>query len=1074
MEEDSYDTLMVRLRRKMAAGTTSIPQQQEENVRTEPPTNQDLDPPSLQDEDQIHQEHNDLIIRTSRMDDEIPNWCSIEDDDDTDSLLDYRSAIADSISTHRSIHTPSLLSYGSESLGTLSEENTINEEDITIGSVTSLLTANNEAESAEELNADLLPKSFLQLKGIAVANFNMGCNFNISLALRLMVHYDLYILAIQEHTPWSREITPGEYNAIERICNRNGFFATITKLQILIIDKRLTACHRDTSTYEDGRIIQSRFEVTHGEYVVFISTYGIPHTSNNSRDQQNLEENTILQAMARVQRKIKVLITQALRNKVIPYVFGDLQDTPNNSRSFHYGNCRIPKHPLGIVKACEDANLTCTIFKHLDTMELPVISRHGTKGGRFIDGMFTTQQGLLHITGTIIIQDTGIQSDHDMVVSKLDLGLKKFIISTAKEERVNYQLIMNIPLRQTNDSDHPVLDDNVYKGVDFRHHQQLYATLQQITKEEKFQTHITAIKDRLEMLEEIIIERTKMTINPDDQKAGKLVTRLPDDAVCINTASTDFFALIHDICKEAGIVSVVHSLPAATIEKNRRAIKQEKIFPEITSVPLTRQINDTFKRIKSVYHRLRIILKQITENQRMHGKRNTSLPMRKQLKTSIRRFCNQQHPFRESIHKTIMLYHEVAEDRQNHIQAIEHSRNKRIFDNMNQYQTYAINQQGKDEYDVFLHETKEKIFGAENVPSLETEAATNIPRCSRLQLQLSQWVDAMDFEWAMNEKTITPTCLKEYYSKMIQGRNILRNMTNTIKQIRTEEWRNAKTHFIRIGKTGNIARMINPKVKTGPSASGIYPSKPGDPVRRATNDHERQEASILTHTPWMDNPPGLKNCHFLDIIEDEVGPCGVSINPNKPFDDEAKWKYLDGLLHEKLDEETEARVTYAHQRLPELFSKIKSDQTIIYPFRYDCESGEYLYADLNKNLRKNICQGNGKARATGFSIPVLGCLPKCYVDTYFLKYKLQLALRLLDMGTECSLRICIAKPCGGVRPLTVGHDDNVFLNGLAQQADQREIARLKVLPPNLCSYQKGKGCSDATIVDSIVKEVALQ
>jgi hypothetical protein len=85
-----------------------------------------------------------------------------------------------------------------------------------------------------------------------------------------------------------------------------------------------------------------------------------------------------------------------------------------------------------------------------------------------------------------------------------------------------------------------------------------------------------------------------------------------------------------------------------------------------------------------------------------------------------------------------------------------------------------------------------------------------------------------------------------------------------------------------------------------------------------------------------------------------------------------------------------------------------------------------------------------------------------------------MALRLLDLGTECSLCICIGKPCGGVRPLTVGHDDNVFLNGFAQQALQKEIARLQVLPENLCSYQQGKGCSDATIVDGIIKEVMLQ
>jgi hypothetical protein len=48
---------------------------------------------------------------------------------------------------------------------------------------------------------DLIPKTFLQLKGISVANYNMGCNFNIAAALRVMITYEISILAIQEHTP---------------------------------------------------------------------------------------------------------------------------------------------------------------------------------------------------------------------------------------------------------------------------------------------------------------------------------------------------------------------------------------------------------------------------------------------------------------------------------------------------------------------------------------------------------------------------------------------------------------------------------------------------------------------------------------------------------------------------------------------------------------------------------------------------------------------------------------------------------------------------------------------------------
>jgi hypothetical protein len=49
--------------------------------------------------------------------------------------------------------------------------------------------------SASSMNGDNLPKSFLQLKGISVGNYNMGCHFHISAAIHLLVQYNLQILA---------------------------------------------------------------------------------------------------------------------------------------------------------------------------------------------------------------------------------------------------------------------------------------------------------------------------------------------------------------------------------------------------------------------------------------------------------------------------------------------------------------------------------------------------------------------------------------------------------------------------------------------------------------------------------------------------------------------------------------------------------------------------------------------------------------------------------------------------------------------------------------------------------------
>jgi len=323
------------------------------------------------------------------------------------------------------------------------------------------------------------------------------------------------------------------------------------------------------------------------------------------------------------------------------------------------------------------------------------------------------------------------------------------------------------------------------------------------------------------------------------------------------------------------------------------------------------------------------------------------------------------------------------------------------------------------------------------------------------------------------ERSDSPTqnIVKRWYKVAKQSKNLIFSILRNIQQIRNEEWCNAKNHHIRIGKYGSVVRT---KKQSGPVAGRLYPTKPGEPIRRALNDTERKDASIKTHNLWMDNPPGRKNCHFLDIINDDIGPHGVSVNPNKKFDAEVEWNYLEGLLSEKVNEDIANRIMVAHQKLPKLFQQIKTDARIVYPFKYDCCTGLFLYPEVEENLRKNATKGNGKARATGFAIPVLGRLPKVFLDTYIIKCKVQMTLRLLDTGTECSLRICIGKPCGGVWPLTVGHGDNVFLNGLAQQAIQREIARFNLLPENLYSYQKGKGCNDAMIVDCIVKEIALQ
>jgi hypothetical protein len=216
-----------------------------------------------------------------------------------------------------------------------------------------------------------------------------------------------------------------------------------------------------------------------------------------------------------------------LRNEEIVYIFGDLQDTPNNSKDFYYGSCKIAKHPFGIIKTCEDLSLECMIFQHWQSLDKPIISRHGSRGGRFIDGMYTTKNGLQYSIGITIIQDTGILSDHDMIINKFDLGIEKFEISKEKEERIDFRRMMSIPIAFKPKQNHPSLNDNIFHGAEFRLHLELYKQLQDIVYEPQlwFIECIDEVKSCLEQFEKQIIDRTKNSITPGRATQWKTHTK---------------------------------------------------------------------------------------------------------------------------------------------------------------------------------------------------------------------------------------------------------------------------------------------------------------------------------------------------------------------------------------------------------------------------------------------------------------------------------------------------------------------------------------------------------------------
>jgi hypothetical protein len=73
-----------------------------------------------------------------------------------------------------------------------------------------------------------------------------------------------------------------------------------------------------------------------------------------------------------------------------------------------------------------------------------------------------------------------------MVITKCDLGIEKFQINKARKERCDCRSIMNIPVAIKKGQIHPLLNTNVFKGVEYKKNKELYHEIQETINSPKY------------------------------------------------------------------------------------------------------------------------------------------------------------------------------------------------------------------------------------------------------------------------------------------------------------------------------------------------------------------------------------------------------------------------------------------------------------------------------------------------------------------------------------------------------------------------------------------------------------
>jgi hypothetical protein len=259
----------------------------------------------------------------------------------------------------------------------------------------------------------------------------------------------------------------------------------------------------------------------------------------------------------------------------------------------------------------------------------------------------------------------------------------------------------------------------------------------------KSEDRIKNIQQMLSSSEEEVIAQMKACINEDDQRAGKLIQRTIRDSEILNSASNAFFTLIGDICRDAGLASKVPIIFANSFKARNKDVTTEKIMPGISSVTITKQIDEASKRARSIGQRVNILIKLLIGAMRHCIQRKEKTPQINSradtLEKSLSRFMKQQDPFCDSIIKVIGTCIQIKEERLEHVKATEYARRRKIYAFDNKFVDEVNINQDKEDYIKFIHDMKRNILGNDKLRDLEYDIMEKSPRHVLLQSQHTQW-----------------------------------------------------------------------------------------------------------------------------------------------------------------------------------------------------------------------------------------------------------------------------------------------------------------------------------------------
>ena len=129
------------------------------------------------------------------------------------------------------------------------------------------------------------------------------------------------------------------------------------------------------------------------------------------------------------------------------------------------------------------------------------------------------------------------------------------------------------------------------------------------------------------------------------------------------------------------------------------------------------------------------------------------------------------------------------------------ARNKKIYDSKNEYIETVIANEGKADYDNFLHEMKKDILGREKVADLDTTTALPPSKLMKLRQLCDKWQEVTKTLPDTLSTISSRTVIKNGYALARSAKKNIKAIIKTLQDIRREEVAIPKITSFELGNT---------------------------------------------------------------------------------------------------------------------------------------------------------------------------------------------------------------------------------------------------------------------------------